>query len=218
MKRLELLLRLALTSAEPAPALSSIRLACCTVLCGGLYGAVMGSYGGIADDRAWQAVYVAIKVPILLLITLAITLPSFFVISSLFGVRADFAESLRAILTSQAGLAIVLASLAPYTAFWYASFADYQRAILFNALMFALASFAAQGILRRLYRPLIARHAQHRRLLRIWLMLYAFVGIQMGWILRPFIGEVGMPPQFFRSDTWGNAYLVVARMIWDVIQ
>ena len=45
---------------------------------------------------------------------------------------------------------------------WYASSASYRWAILFNGLMFAVASFAAQGLLRRSYRRLIGRHPQHR--------------------------------------------------------
>ena len=26
-------------------------------------------------------------------------------------------------------------------------------------------------------------------MLRTWLVIYVFVGIQMGWVLRPFIGD-----------------------------
>lgn len=36
-------------------------------------------------------------------------------------------------------------------------------------------------------------------LLRIWLVLYAFVGAQLGWTLRPFFGSHHMPFQLFRS-------------------
>jgi hypothetical protein len=33
---------------------------------------------------------------------------------------------------------------------------------------------------------------------RVWLIIYALVGAQMGWILRPFIGDPNLPFQFFR--------------------
>jgi hypothetical protein len=62
-----------------------------------------------------------------------------------------------------------------------------------------------------------ARNRRHRLLLRTWLVGYALVGIQMGWVLRPFVGAPDMPVQFFREEAWGNAYVVVARMIWEVI-
>jgi hypothetical protein len=94
----------------------------CVVLAvaGGLaYGAVMGSYGGWGGDRLWQVAYSAAKVPLLLLVTFALTLPSFFVLNTLLGLRADFPTVLRGIVAAQAGVAVVLAALAPYTALWY---------------------------------------------------------------------------------------------------
>jgi hypothetical protein len=202
---------------DTSPVYTLPRLLTYTLIGGMFYGAVMGTFGGFGGDRIWQITFSATKVPLLLVATFAISLPSFFVLNSLFGVRADFAEVLRALLAAQAGLTLILAALAPYTAFWYASFTGYQPAVLFNALMFGIASLAAQWLLRRYYRPLIARNRRHRLLLRTWLVLYAFVGIQMGWILRPFVGAPSMPVQFFREETWGNAYVIVARMIWNVI-
>ncbi|MEW4566771.1 hypothetical protein AB1L88_02800 [Tautonia sp. JC769] len=183
------------------------------LLCGVFYGAVMGSFGG----RPGQAVYSASKVPLLLATTTLLGLPSFFVLNTLLGVRSDFGKAMRAVVVSQAGLTIILASLAPVTAFWYASTTDYRTAILFNAAMFAVASVGAQWMLRRAYRPLIARNPVHRRLLGAWLLIYGFVGIQMGWLLRPFIGAPGEPVQFFRPGAWDNAYVFVARLIWEVL-
>jgi hypothetical protein len=173
------------------------------------YGAVMGSFGG----RAGQAFYSAVKVPLLIGATVALGLPSFFILNTLLGVRDDFARAARAIVAAQAGLTVILVALAPLTGFWYASSADYQAAILFNGLMFGVATAGAQALLRRAYGPLVARDRRHRALLRIWGVLYAFVGIQMGWILRPFVGNPEVPSEFFRAGAWDNAYVIVARMI-----
>lgn len=182
------------------------------VLCGLVYGGVMGAFGGLF----WQVVYSAVKVPLLLLATLLLSLPSYLVVNTLLGVRADFAEALRAIAASQATVTIVLVALAPLTLLWYASSTAYHAAILFNAAMFTVASLAAQIVLARGYRPLIARSPRHRWLLWTWIVLYAFVGIQMGWTLRPFIGSPNAPVQFFRSGDWENAYVVVARMVFNL--
>lgn len=181
------------------------------------YGGVMGTYGGAQADRLWQVVYSAAKVPLLLLATFLLSLPSFFVLNALLGLRNDFERVAAALLATQAGLTVILASLAPLTAFWYVSGSDYQPAILFNGLMFAVASVTAQWLLRREYRPLISRHPAHRWMLRTWVFIYVFVGIQMGWVLRPFIGNPTAPVQFFREDSWSNAYVVVAQMIWRVL-
>jgi hypothetical protein len=177
----------------------------------------MGSFGGFAPERLWQVLYSAAKVPLLLLAAFCISLPSFFVLNTLLGLRDDFAEVLHALVSAQGGLTVVLLALAPYTAFWYVSFAGYQPAILFNGVMFAVASLAGQWHLRRSYRPLIARQPRHRLLLRVWLLLYVFVGIQVAWVLRPFVGDPNLPPQFVRAGAWGNAYVVVIRLVWDVL-
>ena len=186
------------------------------IIFGLLYGAVMGSYGGVFGDRWKQVIYSAVKVPFLLIGAFLLSLPSFFVISTLLGLREDFAQSLRALIATQAVLTIILASFAPFTALWYLSAADYQAAVLFNAMMFGIASIAAQ-VLRRFYAPLIARNPSHRLLVRAWLIVYAFVGIQMGWLLRPFIGDPLSPTRFFREHMWGNAYEVVLRMVWSLM-
>jgi hypothetical protein len=134
----------------------------------------------------------------------------------------DFADKmrdvLRALLAAQAVLTIVLASLAPLTMVFYASTRDYDAWLLFNALMFAIASFAAQRFLRRQYRALIGRNPVHRRLLYVWLTIFAFVGIQMGWVLRPFIGQPNRPVQFFRHGAWGNAYVEIAQTLWRFLR
>jgi hypothetical protein len=195
------------------PLRTLILLLALLILFGCFYGALMGTFAGVMGDRMLQVIYSAAKVPLLLIVTFLIALPSFFVLNTLLGVRSDFPAVFRALLTTQAGLTIILASLAPFTLFWYASVANYQAAILFNTLMFAVASVSAQFLLYRYYRPLIAGNALHRTLFRVWLILYAFVGIQMGWVLRPFVGDPSKPVQFFRQGAWGNAYEELVRIV-----
>jgi hypothetical protein len=202
--------------AENAPR-ELIRLAVLVVIFGMFYGAVMGTFSATTLQRMLQVVYAAVKVPILLLVTFLISLPSFFVLNTLLGMRRDFAQAVAALVMTQAGLTIILASLAPFTALWYASYGDYNSAILFNGLMFAIASFSAQVLLRRLYRPLIARNARHRLLLRLWIVIYVFVGIQMGWVLRPFVGSPISESRFFREGAFSNAYVVVGSIIWEIL-
>jgi hypothetical protein len=181
------------------------------------YGAVMGSFAGVRDGHLLQIFYSAVKVPLLLVATSLIALPNFFVLNTLFGLRRDFAQAVRALAATQAGLAVVLASLAPLTLVWYATSADYNSALRFNAVMFAVASFGAQILLRGYYQPLIRRNPRHRLMLWLWLTIYVFVGIQMGWVLRPFIGDPGAPVQFFRAEAWSNAYVVVFKLITSLV-
>jgi hypothetical protein len=173
------------------------------------YGAAMGSFGGVLGERFWQVTYSAVKVPLLLGVTFLLSLPSFYVLNALLGLSEDFPHVFRALAATQTGVAIVLASLSPYTLFWYVSNADYSLAVAFNAVIFGLASVTGQVMLLAWYRPLIARRPRHRWMLRAWLVVYAFVGIQMAWVLRPFIGNPDQPTRFFREESWGNAYEVI---------
>jgi hypothetical protein len=151
-----------------------------------------------------------------MMMTFVLSVPSFFVLNTLFGLRDDFGRVVRALVSTQAGLTVILSALAPFTAFWYLSGSPYEPAILFNGMMFAVASFSAQWMLRREYLPLVKANSKHRWMLRTWIVIYVFVGIQMGWVLRPFIGNPASPVQFFRDGSWSNAYEVVLQMLWDV--
>ena len=188
-----------------------------SVVFGLLYGAAMGCFNGLGSERWAQIFFSASKVPLLLIVSFGFALPPFFVMNTLLGVREDFGLVLRAILETQAGVAIILASLAPFTLGFYLSDSNYEGAVLCNFFMFALASFSAQIILRRSYHSLITRRPIHRRLMWAWLACYGFVGVQMGWVLRPFIGAPNEPTRFFREGVWGNVYEVLFAMIWKII-
>jgi hypothetical protein len=179
------------------------------VMCGLSYGAAMGSSNG----RSLQVLFSAIKLPLLLGVTFVVSLPSFFVINSVLGVRGDFARVLRGLIASQACLTITLCSFAPVTVFWYVCSTDHEMNLMFNAIVFAIASVAGQVVLKRHYAPLIAANRMHARLMKLWLVIYAFVGIQMAWVLRPFVGDPSRGTQFLRDDPWTNAYVWIARMI-----
>jgi hypothetical protein len=184
------------------------------IAAGMFYGAVMGAF----SLRPMQMLYAALKVPLLLSAAFLISMPSFFMLNTLLGLRADFARTMTALLIAQATFTLTLLSLAPITAFWYVSTTDYETAVLFNGLIFAIATVAARFMLRRLYRPLIAAEPRHAWVLRGWLFTFTFVTIQMAWVLRPFVGSPQTATRFFREDAWSNAYVEVGRMAWDVLR
>lgn len=189
-----------------------------TIWGGLVYGAVMGSFGFVAGERSLQVLYSAVKVPLLLGTTTLIALPSYFVVNTIGGLRNDFAQALRALFATQAAVSVILASLAPFTAVFYLCQNNYHEATIFNGIMFFVASMSGQWVLRRHYATLIAGNRRHRTMLRLWIGLYSFVGIQMGWVLRPFIGDPGAPTTFFRESAWGNAYVIVCELVWRSVK
>jgi hypothetical protein len=184
-----------------------------SLVCMAAYGACMGTFRVLDADRWKLVLFGAMKSPLLLIATTLIVLPGFFVLNTAFGLRDDFRIALRGVLASQAALALALLSLGPVTMLAYASNIEHHQAILFNALMFTIATAIGQIVMLRWYRELIARDGRHRFMLLAWLVLYAFVGMQTGWMLRPFIGGLERAPTFLREDPFTNAYVA----IWDLI-
>lgn len=182
------------------------------VFCGSFYGAVMASYHGVAGERALMVAYGAVKVPLLFLATMAISIPCFYVLNLLAGLGDDFKTVWQGLVDYQMSIALQLLALAPVTAFANVIYADYRTAQVWSTFIFAVASWNARRSLDVCYGPLLAKNKNHATLRRFWFLLYAFVGIQMGWDLRPFVGHPQMEIQFFR-DHIGNAYMEVVGIL-----
>lgn len=83
--------------------------------------------------------------------------------------------------------------------------------------MFAVASITAQIQLNAYYAQLVNRNRRHRWMIRMWIVVYAFVGIQTGYVLRPFIGSPSVAPSFLRKESFQNAYVEVFSLIRQVL-
>lgn len=180
--------------------------------CAGCYGATMAAYFGFGDDRMWMVLFGVVKVPMLFVATLALAVPFFYVLNILVGVGDDFATVRGALVDYQLAVAIQLAALAPVTVVVNYSESRYESAQAWSTLMFAIAAWNARRSLTQTYAELEVTRPTHRWLRHTWFALYAFVGVQMAWTLRPFIGNPELPAQFFR-DTIGNAYVNVGRVL-----
>jgi hypothetical protein len=49
------------------------------------------------------------------------------------------------------------------------------------------------------------------------LQVLCSAGKVLAWLLRPFVGHPDLPPQFLRTEVWGNAYVVVTRLVGNVL-
>jgi hypothetical protein len=178
-----------------------------------IFGLAMGSHD-LSGPRWRYAVFAGIKMPLMILGSGAVCLPGFVVLMRVLGLGDDLRQALRAILSSQVAVTFALASLAPVLLFFYASGVSHRGAILTSGVLFLVATLVGQAVLLRHYRPLIARSRKHLVMLAYWLAAYVFVGIQMGWMLRPFVGTPGKLPTFLRDEPFSNAYIVVFRLVF----
>jgi hypothetical protein len=199
--------------AVDAPGWPWRRLLAHTAAGGLVFGAAMGSF----SLRSEQMLFSALKVPLFLGTVTLISLPSLFALHLALGLRQDFPAALRAVAAAQATLAAALAAFAPLCLFVYASSASYRLAVVADGGFFAAATLAGQVTLLRHGRGRRGG-ARHLAVRLVWGALYAFVGIQTAWVLRPFVGAPGLEPAFLRADKWTNAYVVVARTLLELLQ
>ncbi len=173
-----------------------------------MYGVIIGSFHG-----GQQALSSGIKLPILYLLTLIICLPTLYIFSALFGAQRSLKQYFAYLLTAATVISLLLCGFAPVTLFFLTTIGvkDYSFFLLLNIFFFGLTGVIGVGFLYQVLRPIETIGAEgivdpnfkvRRNILRFWLVLYGFVGSQLGWILRPFFGSAGQF-EWFR-DREGN--------------
>ena len=178
------------------------------------YGVCMGVYGLLGPEGTeWRQMAAgAVKVPALFLLTLLVTFPSLYVFNTLLGPRLQLGVFLRLGVTALSVLTAVLSAFGPITAFFSVTTANYAFVVLLNVAVFALAGVFGLGCLRNLLlelaRPRTEDHdfvvlepAKSGRTFGViyaWMVVFALVGGQMAWLLRPFIGSPDLPFAWLR--------------------
>ncbi len=115
------------------------------------YGLAMGFYATLRPEHpsVLQLLATTFKVPLLFLLTLAVTYPSLYVVSALFDSRLRHAETLRLLLISVCVNLALLASLGPVTAFFTLSTESYDFMMVLNVAFFTVSGLAGLAFLRR---------------------------------------------------------------------
>lgn len=184
-------------------------------LCFAVYGAIIGSF-----HSPLQALSSMIKLPALYLITLIVCLPALYVFNALFGSRKTLSQHFTYVLSAAAVIALLLCGFAPVVLFFLMtlSIKEYSFYLLMNVSIFMITGIFGVSFLYQAMRPdiydadenkelagTIKIHHAHQddkkestetikirhKILQFWLMLYGFVGSQLGWTLRPFFGSPG---------------------------
>lgn len=234
----------------------------------GFYGICLGTYSLTGRDGGPEFRFMltaAVKLPVLIVGTTAVTFPSLYVFLALFRIRMGFRQMVGIVLAANTILATVIASLGPILAFFSFTSSSYAFILLLNVAICGLggvlgirlmllaigkalpgagddlseesaapageldeeaeggkmeqgsdqeqkpqeASADSPAALIRRQRLLAeqVRQAQSgfgaaagaRGIMFVWLFLYGFVGTQMAWILRPFIGHPEAGFALFRA-------------------
>ena len=180
-----------------------------------LYGAVMGS-----THSLWQALSSGVKLPILFLATLVVCSPTLYFFNLIFGSNQSLAQNFTLILTAITVTAVLLLSFAPIVLFFLLTTSQYQFFKLLNVGVFAISGivgvlFLSQGM-RVVSESGKEGVSARRSVVRLWILVYAFVGSQMAWTLRPFIGAPSMDFELFRQ-LGGNFYANVFASFGEIL-
>lgn len=167
--------------------------------------------------------YVALKLPLLVALTLICNGLLNGLLGLLLGSGLGFRQSLLALLTSFAIAGVILGSLAPVTFLlaWNAPPPDSPGArnahagyLVTHTLLIGIAGIAANLHLHRLLAVKSPTPAAATTTLLAWLGGNGFLGAQFSWILRPFFGTPKLEVQFLRPDPMnGNFYQTVWKSI-----
>ena len=172
-----------------------------------LYGAATGAYASPA-----QALAAAIKLPTLFLGTLAICFPGFYVIQVLVGSRLSLSQVLALVLGALSLSAILLAAVVPIPLFFLLTGANYYFLTLLHVMIVLGAGLLGMAALHEGLAFACEKRGVYPKkamtIMKVWAVLFAFVGIQMAWNLQPFVGDRGQPFALFRHNE-GNFYTAV---------
>ena len=200
-----------------------------SVLLAVLYGECMGAPSLVnrADPQYLQMLASGLKVPALFFLTVLVTFPSLYVFCALLGVPLRASDTVRVIVAALAIDIAVLASFALITLFFTFCTDSYLFMTLLNVAFFAVAGFFGLGFLVRILKriesaredqdsELPANPGATRQVFFLWLMLFGLVGMQMAWVLRPFIGNPNAAFEWFRPRE-GNFFIAVGTMLLRVL-
>ncbi len=176
-------------------------------ICSFFYGAVMGSYHSFL-----QAVTAGLKVSLLFSLVLVICFPAFFIIQYILGSKLRLHQMISIILSGFVLTTAIMISFIPVIIFFLLTGGNYYFLQLLHITVFAISGmFGMKIVIDALKYSCETRNIYPQTgvvVFRFWVVILAFVGMQLAWNLRPFLGDRGEPYKMFRQYD-GNFYTAV---------
>lgn len=184
-----------------------------------LYGYTVGFW-----RSPMMGVFVAVKMPLLIALTLGCNGLLNGLLGLLLGSGLGFRQSLHALLSGFAISGLILGAVAPVTLFLAVNVPDAGSAqaasshaayLLSHVSLIGIAGLTGLmklAILLKSYcsSPLIARST-----LGAWIAGNAILGMQFSWILRPFFGSPKLKVAFLRDDPMKGSFF---EAVWNALQ
>ena len=171
-----------------------------------IVGAALGSYrGGV------QIAYAAIKLPVVLLGTAALSAPALSAIGAALGRRSRLAADLALVMAALAFGSLLLVACTPLIMLARAVDLDYHRTILAVVAMFAVAGGAAlhmicRGVALEAAAGCRTAATGWRTAVAGMCLVFALVGGQLSWALRPYLVRPRAPEPMFVRPVEGSLF------------
>ncbi|PKK83197.1 MAG: hypothetical protein CVT49_09805 [candidate division Zixibacteria bacterium HGW-Zixibacteria-1] len=169
-----------------------------------LYGVVIGSYHSFI-----QAVAAGVKVTVLFTLALVICFPAFFIIQYILGSKLKLRQMISIILSGFVLMTAIMISFAPIVIIFLLTGSNYYFLQLLHIAIFFLSGiFGMLTVVEALKYSCETKSIYPQTgvvVFRFWVVILAFVGIQLAWNFRPFLGDRGQPFEWFRHYE-GNFY------------
>lgn len=172
-----------------------------------LYGFIMGSYHSLL-----QAIVAGFKVPILFIGAIIICFPSFFIIQIILGSKLTLGQMLEIILLGFLLMTIIMVSFSSIVIFFQITGGNYHFLQLLHVAIFTFSGIFGMWLILNALKYSCEKKEIYPKtgviVFRIWIVILAFVAIQLAWNLRPFLANKSEPFAFFRKYE-GNFYTAI---------
>jgi len=172
-----------------------------------IYGVVMGSYHSFI-----QSIVAGLKVMFLFLFSLSICFPSFFVIQQVLGSKMSLRNMIVITLSGFVLTSTIALSFSPIIIFFQITGGNYHFLQLLHVAIFIFSGIFGMRLMIEALKFACEKKNTYPQIgvtvFRIWIIILAFVGIQLAWNLRPFLCDKNEEFKLFRKYE-GNFYTAI---------
>lgn len=180
-----------------------------------LYGVVMGSYHSFL-----QSLMAGLKVIFLFLSTITICFPSFFVIQQVLGSKMTLRQMMIIVLSGFVLTSAIALSFSPIIILFQITGGNYHFLQLLHVAIFLFSGIFGMRLMIEALKFACEKKDIYPHIgvavFRIWIIILAFVGIQLAWNLRPFLCDKNEDFKLFRKYE-GNFYTAIVYSVQQLV-
>ena len=176
------------------------------------YGAItLAPEAVLQEPTSWQLpLLAAVKIPALFVFTLLVCSLALYLLNLTFGMNLHFMPTMSLMTFALAVKGIMLGVFIPIVLLFSIVTESYHFLKVLHVVVFTIAGLTGAKVLfggLKMLAPKDLPWTKVRSLLVTWLLLYALVGAQLAWTLKPFLGTPYLPATPpFRLES-GNIYV-----------